>query len=163
MMILAFFRRLLYKGIEIFFQRDHSLKIIQSEPPDIIIKTPVSIQSAQVVPCGIILFPLCNIQLKYINPPDVKTLLGDIVTELGDGIRLGSDPQLVILKIKLHHLQHDLLVEVMERFDTDRLDDHAGGEGQTTFADLITGIVLHDTYHAGQIQMMKRLARSHGV
>ena len=27
---------------------------------------------------------------------------------------------------------------------------------------LIFGIVLHDTYHAGQIQMMKRLAASHG-
>ena len=58
---------------------------------------------------------------------------------------------------------HDLLVDVLAGFNPDRLDDTAGGEGQTTFADLITGIVLHDTYHAGQIQLMKRLARSHGV
>ena len=27
---------------------------------------------------------------------------------------------------------------------------------------LITGIVLHDTYHAGHIQMLKRMAVSHG-
>lgn len=58
---------------------------------------------------------------------------------------------------------HDLLVEAMGAFDSKRLDDLAGGDGQTTFADLITGIVLHDTYHAGQIQLMKRLARSQGI
>jgi uncharacterized damage-inducible protein DinB len=51
----------------------------------------------------------------------------------------------------------------MESFDAARMDDRAGGEGETTHADLITGIVLHDTYHAGQIQMLKRLARSHRV
>jgi uncharacterized damage-inducible protein DinB len=58
---------------------------------------------------------------------------------------------------------HDLLVEELARFNPDRLDDRAPGEGQTTFADLITGVVLHDTYHAGQVQLMKRIARSHGV
>lgn len=58
---------------------------------------------------------------------------------------------------------HEELLETLQRFDPARLDDHAGGEGQTTYADLITGVVLHDTYHAGQIQLMKRLARSHGV
>jgi uncharacterized damage-inducible protein DinB len=64
---------------------------------------------------------------------------------------------------RLVRRQHDLLVDVLEGFDQGRLDDHAGGEGDTTFADLITGVVLHDTYHAGQIQLMKRLARSHGI
>jgi uncharacterized damage-inducible protein DinB len=44
-----------------------------------------------------------------------------------------------------------------------RLDHRAGGEGTTTFADLVTGVVLPDTYHAGQIQMLKRLARSRGL
>jgi uncharacterized damage-inducible protein DinB len=58
---------------------------------------------------------------------------------------------------------HDRLHEAMRVFDPGRLDEHAGGEGGTTYADLVTGIVLHDTYHAGQIQMLKRLARSHGV
>ncbi len=54
--------------------------------------------------------------------------------------------------------QHDLLVRALEAFDPSRLDEYAGIETKTTNADLITGIVLHDTYHAGQIQMLKRLA-----
>ncbi len=58
---------------------------------------------------------------------------------------------------------HDRLAEAVAAFDTSRLDDRAGTDTQTTYADLITGIVLHDTYHVGQIQMLKRLARSHGV
>lgn len=58
---------------------------------------------------------------------------------------------------------HDRLAEAIGGFDPGRLDDLAGGEGKTTYADLITGIVLHDTYHAGQIQLMKRLARSQGI
>ena len=57
--------------------------------------------------------------------------------------------------------QHELLVEVLKAFDSSRLDDYAGSDTKTTYADLITGIVLHDTYHAGQIVMMKRLAASH--
>ena len=55
---------------------------------------------------------------------------------------------------------HTRLVETLERFDASRLDEPAGDESRTTYADLITGILLHDTYHAGQIQMLKRLARS---
>lgn len=58
---------------------------------------------------------------------------------------------------------HDRLVAVLRDFDPSRLDETAGGDGSTTYADLITGIVLHDTYHAGQIQLMKRLATSVGV
>ena len=55
---------------------------------------------------------------------------------------------------------HDLLVDELRRFDPARLDEIAGREGKTTYADLITGIVLHDTYHAGQIKMLQRLAGS---
>lgn len=58
---------------------------------------------------------------------------------------------------------HDRLLSILSGFDPDRLDDVAGSHGSTTFADLITGVVLHDTYHAGQIQLMKRFARSTGV
>jgi len=43
------------------------------------------------------------------------------------------------------------------------LDEHTGTKTETTYADLITGIVLHDTYHAGQIVMLKRLAKSAGL
>ena len=59
--------------------------------------------------------------------------------------------------------QHDLLVEAIKDFDPSRLDEYAGSETRTSYADLITGIVLHDTYHAGQIQMLKRLAASSGL
>ena len=58
---------------------------------------------------------------------------------------------------------HHRLVEAVESFDGDRLDEPAGDDAKTTFADLVTGILLHDTYHAGQIQIMKRLAASHGL
>jgi uncharacterized damage-inducible protein DinB len=58
---------------------------------------------------------------------------------------------------------HDSLVEAITQFDSSRLDDPAGRERKTTYADLVTGILLHDTYHAGQIQMLKRLARSRGI
>ncbi len=53
------------------------------------------------------------------------------------------------------------LVRAITDFDPTHLDEVAG-EGRTTWADLITGILLHDTYHAGQIQLMKRMARSDG-
>ena len=61
---------------------------------------------------------------------------------------------------RLVQRHHESLAEVIAGFDPARLDEIAGGQGHTTFADLITGILLHDTYHAGQIQLMKRLARS---
>ena len=58
---------------------------------------------------------------------------------------------------------HLRLVESLRDFDSSRLDDVAGGSGRTTYVDLIMGIVLHDTYHVGQVQLLKRLAKSHGV
>ena len=58
---------------------------------------------------------------------------------------------------------HDRLVAAIEGFDGHRLDEPAGEGAKTSFADLITGVLLHDTYHAGQIQIMKRLASSHGL
>jgi uncharacterized damage-inducible protein DinB len=59
--------------------------------------------------------------------------------------------------------QHHLLVETLQSFDPSRLDEYAGDNSNTSYADLITGIVLHDTYHAGQIVMLKRIAASKGV
>ncbi len=59
--------------------------------------------------------------------------------------------------------QHDLLVDAVKNFDPDLMDEFAGSEGKTTYAELILGIVLHDTYHAGQIQMLKRLAASRAL
>lgn len=58
---------------------------------------------------------------------------------------------------------HDRLVESLRDFDPSRIDRTAGGDSQTTYADLISGVVLHDAYHVGQIQMLKRLAASRGL
>ena len=58
--------------------------------------------------------------------------------------------------------EHERVVAALRDFDPSRLDECAGDKKKTTYADLITGIVLHDTYHAGQIQMLKRLAPALG-
>jgi uncharacterized damage-inducible protein DinB len=55
---------------------------------------------------------------------------------------------------------HDRVHEAMLGFDSSRLDDPWSDKSDYTFADLFMGIVLHDTYHAGQIQMVKRLYAS---
>lgn len=57
---------------------------------------------------------------------------------------------------------HHRLVAALEAFDPAGLDEPAGEGAKTSCADLVTGVLLHDTYHAGQIQIMKRLARSAG-
>jgi uncharacterized damage-inducible protein DinB len=54
--------------------------------------------------------------------------------------------------------EHDALVEAIRSFDSTQLDDMTDADSKTTYADLITGIVLHDVYHVGQILLMKRLA-----
>ena len=59
--------------------------------------------------------------------------------------------------------QHESLLATLTSFDPARLDDASSAKSRVTFADLVTGVVLHDTYHAGQIQMLKRMARSEGV
>jgi len=56
---------------------------------------------------------------------------------------------------------HDRLVAVLRDLDPATLDEPVGEDGRTR-ADLVTGILLHETYHAGQIQMLKRLAASRG-
>lgn len=58
---------------------------------------------------------------------------------------------------------HDRLVAALEELAPARLDETVGDQTKTTYADLVTGVLLHDTYHAGQIQIMKRLATSAGL
>ena len=55
---------------------------------------------------------------------------------------------------------HVRVLEAMKAFDSSRLDEPWRDKSDHTFADLFMGIVLHDTYHAGQIQMVKRLYSS---
>ena len=62
--------------------------------------------------------------------------------------------------------EHALVVEAIRGFDPSLYDERApkmtgsGAESSTTFGDLIMGVVMHDTYHTGQIQVLKRLFAS---
>jgi uncharacterized damage-inducible protein DinB len=58
--------------------------------------------------------------------------------------------------------EHALVVEAIRGFDPERYDALApggmsGSGSGVTFGDLIMGVVMHDTYHTGQIQVLKRL------
>lgn len=52
---------------------------------------------------------------------------------------------------------HRLLHEAVEEFPAALLGKSAGGRKRWTWGDLLMGIAMHDAYHAGQIQLMKRL------
>jgi hypothetical protein len=55
--------------------------------------------------------------------------------------------------------EHQLLREAVVSFQPKNLDHRA--RGSKTFARrLIAGIALHDVYHAGQIQLIKKLIRT---
>ncbi len=77
-----------------------------------------------------------------------------------DWPRYPDDPSAKDLKADLALLgtEHRLLRDVVSRFPTRRLDGRAP-ESQWTYAEHIHGIAAHDLYHAGQIQLVKRLRR----
>ena len=54
--------------------------------------------------------------------------------------------------------EHDAIAEAVARFDPRRLDERARGSGSYRNIDLIHGVVMHNTYHTGQIQSLKRLS-----
>jgi hypothetical protein len=54
---------------------------------------------------------------------------------------------------------HRTLRSAVAEFPADRLASAAGG-GKETFLSLITGVAAHDLYHAGQIQLLKRMQRT---
>ena len=61
--------------------------------------------------------------------------------------------------------EHALVVEAIRGFDPALYDETApggtaGSGSSVTFGDLIMGVVMHDTYHTGQIQVLKRLYAS---
>jgi len=60
--------------------------------------------------------------------------------------------------VRLLDEQHRELRRVAERFPERGLDRRAPG-GRYTFTTLLYGIAAHDVYHAGQIQLLKRLQR----
>lgn len=53
-------------------------------------------------------------------------------------------------------IQHRLLLETVAHLRPDALD-RSPGRSRLTFRDLILGVAAHDLYHAGQIQLLKRL------
>lgn len=52
---------------------------------------------------------------------------------------------------------HRRLLEDVSEFAETRLDETTEGDNPRTFAELIFGVANHDIYHAGQIQLLKRL------
>lgn len=58
--------------------------------------------------------------------------------------------------------EHSQLVEAVRAFNPRRLDEVAPGSKHYRFVDLMFGIVSHDVYHVGQVQVLKRLEEAHG-
>ncbi len=52
--------------------------------------------------------------------------------------------------------EHESLIAAVREFDPGRLDEKTAGSTYR-YIDLLHGIVMHDTYHTGQIQLLKRL------
>lgn len=52
---------------------------------------------------------------------------------------------------------HQILVEEITKFPHEKLDDTCPSKKEWTYSQLITGITAHDTYHIGQIQVLKKL------
>ncbi len=59
--------------------------------------------------------------------------------------------------------EHELLVAATRALDPGRLDEEAPGSGTYRLADLLFGIAMHDAYHVGQIQVLKRIYQSGGA
>jgi hypothetical protein len=55
--------------------------------------------------------------------------------------------------------EHQLLMETVSSFKSQNLDQPSRGS-KTSARRLIAGIALHDVYHAGQIQLIKKLLRA---
>ena len=53
--------------------------------------------------------------------------------------------------------EHDAIAEAIEQFDAQRLDELTREGGSFRFIDLMHGVVMHNAYHTGQIQLIKRL------
>jgi hypothetical protein len=55
--------------------------------------------------------------------------------------------------------EHRLLLDAIRRFPPARLRRNSDTRRRWKFDELIIGILAHDVYHAGQIQLVKRLVR----
>jgi uncharacterized damage-inducible protein DinB len=59
--------------------------------------------------------------------------------------------------------EHRLLNAVIADFDHRHLDRIPGGGKRWTYGETLIGIAMHDAYHTGQIQLLKRLGKSRRV
>lgn len=59
--------------------------------------------------------------------------------------------------IALLRAEHDRLVAAVLQVPPDRLGRRPQGSKQWTYGELLVGIAMHDAYHTGQIQLLKRL------
>jgi uncharacterized damage-inducible protein DinB len=53
--------------------------------------------------------------------------------------------------------EHEALAEALRRFPEGRLNRQPPAIRKWSYGDLIAGILAHDAYHTGQIQLLKRL------
>ncbi len=60
--------------------------------------------------------------------------------------------------VRLLKEQHEQLIEAVTAFPEGNLNEVPQGSS-VTFGELITGVAAHDVYHAGQIQLLKRLSK----
>jgi len=56
--------------------------------------------------------------------------------------------------------EHRRLVAAMARLDSRLLDRRPPGARRWTWGEMVIGVLVHDAYHTGQIQMLKRLVRA---
>ncbi len=56
--------------------------------------------------------------------------------------------------------EHRALVDVVRGLAPGKLDETAPGKGTYRHADLLFGVIQHNTHHTAQIQLLKRLYRS---
>ncbi|HEY7681363.1 MAG TPA: DinB family protein [Gemmatimonadales bacterium] len=55
--------------------------------------------------------------------------------------------------------EHRRFARAVERFPAAKLARRPGGKRKWTYGELIIGVLAHDAYHTGQIQLLKRLWR----
>jgi len=54
---------------------------------------------------------------------------------------------------------HDQLLQHVRVLESDRLDEPSG-RGEFTIFEVVSGIVAHDAYHAGQVRLLRRMRGS---
>ena len=73
-----------------------------------------------------------------------------------------TDAQMWRADVRLLKEQHAALRAVVAKIGVTKLAER-NATGRWRNSELIHGVAAHDLYHAGQIQMLKRMAASHGL